>query len=112
MTGEELKDRIKDAGLTIKDVADALETSQQNLSAKLARKSVRLELVQQVMSVLSKHCTQYTTLNLNGDHSPNVMQNVSGDAAVWKTLYEEKCKELESLNKRFDQFVELIKKQE
>lgn len=90
MTGEELRQRIKGSGISLTDVAKALDTSPQNLNARLNRRSVKYDFVQTVMSVLDKCCPPLpaevelavTGSNINGSHSPNVNQTTGGDAAL------------------------------
>lgn len=52
MTGEELKKAIKDAGFTISEFAEKLGMSQQSLSARLSRKSVRADFAEKVIMTI------------------------------------------------------------
>lgn len=90
MTGEELRQMIKNSGMSFTDLAKALDTSPQNLNARLNRRSVKYDFVQMVKSIIDKCCPPLPAevelaVNgsaINGSHSPNVNQTVGGDAAL------------------------------
>lgn len=55
MTGLELRRYVEYSGLTMSDIARELDTSPQNLGAKLNRKSVKLDFAQKVEDVIQKY---------------------------------------------------------
>lgn len=115
MTGEELKAKIKGAGLTVKDVAEHLGTSQQNLSAKLGRQNVKIELVKSVDAILKQYATALDDTAsvgnvLNGNDNKNVYQSIGGDVSLLRQMYEDKAKEVERLNRRIDQLLTIMQK--
>lgn len=90
MTGEELRQLIKSSGMSLTEVAKELDTSPQNLNARLNRRSVKYDFAQAVKSIIDKCCpplpaeVEVSVMGsaFNGSHSPNVMQSVGGDAAL------------------------------
>lgn len=57
MTGEELKRKLLEGGYSITEVAQMMEMSQANFSAKLANDSVKTNLIEKLCTVLSKDLT-------------------------------------------------------
>ena len=90
MTGEELRQMIKNSGMSLTDLAKALETSPQNLNARLNRRSVKYDFVQMVKSIIDKCCPPLPAeveIAVNGSgvigsHSQNATQYVGADAAL------------------------------
>lgn len=90
MTGEELRQMIKNSGMSFTDLAKALDTSPQNLNARLNRRSVKYDFVQMVKSIIDKCCPPLPAeveLAVNGSgvigsHSQNATQYVGADAAL------------------------------
>ena len=90
MTGEDLRQYIKQRGMSLTQLANALGTSPQNLNAKFGRQTVKHDFLQTVMDILNKCCPPLPAevelavsgSAINGSHSPNVTQSVSSDAAL------------------------------
>lgn len=89
MTGEELRQMIKNSGMSFTDLAKALDTSPQNLNARLNRRSVKYDFVQMVKSIIDKCCPPLPAeveIAVNGSgvitHSPNANNYLGGDAAL------------------------------
>lgn len=90
MTGEEIKNIIKSRGMNLATVAKHLGTSPQNLNNRLNAKSVKIDFLQSIMDVINSCCpplpaeVEVSVMGsaVNGSHSPNVTQSVSGDAAL------------------------------
>lgn len=80
MTGEELRQLIKRSGMSLTDVAKELDTSPQNLNARLNRRSVKYDFVSAVKSILDKCCPP---LPVEIDNS--VMSHVNAGGNVQQT---------------------------
>lgn len=90
MDGENLKQYIKKSGLTMSQIARELETTPQNIQAKLGRKSIKADFVIQVRDAVSRLANRdavdlnaaISAANINGSHSSNVSQSINNDAAL------------------------------
>lgn len=90
MTGQDLKDRIKEKGITLAYVAEQLGTSPQNLGAKLSTKSVKMDFLARVEAIIDRCCPPLPAemqaavigSNINGSHSPNVQQTTGSSTAL------------------------------
>ena len=60
MTGEELRKRIKQSGLTFSQVARKLDTSPQNLNAKLNSRTIKTDLWEKVYNIIDNCCPPVT----------------------------------------------------
>lgn len=109
MTGEELRQLIKRSGMSLTDVAKELDTSPQNLNARLNRRSVKYDFVSTVKSIIDKCCPplpaevdlSVSGSAINGSYSPNVQQSVNADASLLaqnKMLIEQNKMLLEQIN--------------
>lgn len=109
MTGEELKLKIKQSGMTISDIAREMGTSPQNLGAKLNRKSIKYDFIQTVQKIIDRCCPplpaevdlSVSGSAINGSYSPNVQQSVNADASLLaqnKMLIEQNKMLLEQIN--------------
>lgn len=114
MTGEELRQMIKSSGMSLTDLAKALETSPQNLNARLNRRSVKYDFVQMVKSIIDKCCPPLPAeveMAVNGSgvitNSPNANNYLGGDAAL---LAENKLlrQQNEYLQKQLDRCMEKL----
>lgn len=78
MSGEELRQIIKGAGMSLTDMAKELGMTPQNLNARLNRRSVKYEFVKEVQSIINKSCPamdiSVTNSAIVGNNS-NVSQN-------------------------------------
>ena len=59
MTGDELKRKLLEGGYSITEVAQMMEMSQANFSAKLANDSVKTNLIEKLCTVLRKDLTYF-----------------------------------------------------
>lgn len=117
MTGQDLKDRIKDKGVTLAYVAEQLGTSPQNLSAKLAAKSVKLDFLSKVEAIIDRCCPPLPAemqaavmgSNINGSHSPNVQQT-AGTSAALSRENELLRQQNEFLRQQVDRLMALLEK--
>lgn len=90
MNGDELKAYIKQRGMSLTQLANALGTSPQNLNAKFGRQTLKHDFLQSVMDIVNRCCpplpaeVEVSVMGsaVNGSHSPNVTQSVGGDAAL------------------------------
>lgn len=85
MTGEELRQLIKGAGMSLTDMAKELGITPQNLNARLNRRSVKYEFVKEVQNIISKECPamdiSVTNSAIVGNNS-NVSQNYVDSALI------------------------------
>lgn len=89
MTGDELKTYIKQRGMSLTQLANALGTSPQNLNAKFGRQTLKHDFLQSVMDIVNRCCPPLPAeveLAVNGSgiitHSPNANNYLGGDAAL------------------------------
>ena len=90
MNGDELKAYIKQRGMSLTQLANALGTSPQNLNAKFGRQTLKHDFLKSVMDIVNSCCPPLPAevevfmmgSAVNGSHSPNVTQSVGGDAAL------------------------------
>lgn len=90
MNGDELKAYIKQRGMSLTQLANALGTSPQNLNAKFGRQTLKHDFLQSVMDIVNRCCpplpaeVEVSVMGsaVNGSHSPNATQYVGADAAL------------------------------
>ena len=90
MNGEELKAYIKQRGMSLTQLANALGTSPQNLNAKFGRQTLKHDFLQSVMDIVNRCCPPLPAevevavngSGVIGSHSPNATQYVGADAAL------------------------------
>lgn len=90
MNGDELKAYIKQRGMSLTQLANALGTSPQNLNAKFGRQTLKHDFLQSVMDIVNRCCPPLPAeveVAVNGScvigsHSPNATQYVGADAAL------------------------------
>lgn len=92
MSGEDLKNYIKQRGLPLSRVADELGTSPQNLNGKLKAKSLKQDFISKIREIIDNCCPPLPAemeaavigSNINGSNSSNVSQTIGGgnDALV------------------------------
>lgn len=90
MSGEELKQYIKDSGLTMSDVAREFGTTPQNIQARLGRKSLKADFIAKIKAIIDRCAPPLPAemeaavigSNVNGSNSSNVSQSLGGDAAL------------------------------
>lgn len=89
MTGEDLRQYIKQRGMSLTQLANALGTSPQNLNAKFGRQTVKHDFLQTVMDILNKCCPPLPAevelavngSGVTGSHN-NATQYIGSDAAL------------------------------
>lgn len=89
MTGEDLRQYIKQRGMSLTQLANALGTSPQNLNAKFGRQTIKHDFLQTVMDILNKCCPPLPAeveLAVNGSgvtgSNNNATQYIGSDAAL------------------------------
>ena len=90
MSGEELKQYIKNSGLTMSDVARELGTTPQNVQARLGRKSIKIDFVQKIKEIIDRCAPPLPAemeeavmgSNVNGSNSSNVSKSIGSDAVL------------------------------
>lgn len=90
MNGDELKAYIKQRGMSLTQLANALGTSPQNLNAKFGRQTLKHDFLQSVMDIVNRCCPPLPAdvevavngSGVIGSHSPNATQYVGADAAL------------------------------
>lgn len=87
MTGEELKQYIKDSGLSVSEIARELDMTPQNITAKFGRQTVKRDFLAKVEAIINKCCPPlpgemdaavFGNSVVNGSNSPNVNQTLGG----------------------------------
>ena len=107
MTGEELKKAIKDAGFTISEFAEMLGMSQQSLSARLSRKSVRADFAERVIMTIHEKGNKMIGLqNAIGEH---ITQKIDKDQSGLRRENELLRQQLEWLKTQNSQLLEILK---
>lgn len=107
MTGGELKKAIKDAGFTISEFAEMLGMSQQNLSARLSRKSVRADFAERVIMTIHEKGNKMIGLqNAIGEH---ITQKIYKDQSSLRRENELLRQQLEWLKTHNSQLLEILK---
>lgn len=90
MNGDELKAYIKQRGMSLTQLANALGTSPQNLNAKFGRQTLKHDFLQSVMDIVNRCCPPLPAevevavngSGVIGSYSPNATQYVGADAAL------------------------------
>lgn len=90
MSGEDLKNYIKQRGLPLSRVADELGTSPQNLNGKLKAKSLKQDFISKIREIIDRCCPPLPAemeaavigSNVNGSNSSNVSQSIGGGDAL------------------------------
>lgn len=90
MNGDELKAYIKQRGMSLTQLANALGTSPQNLNAKFGRQTLKHDFLQSVMDIVNRCCPPLPAevevavngSGVIGSHSQNATQYVGADAAL------------------------------
>lgn len=90
MNGDELKAYIKQRGMSLTQLANALGTSPQNLNAKFGRQTLKHDFIQSVMDIVNRCCPPLPAevevavngSGVIGSHSQNATQYVGADAAL------------------------------
>ena len=88
MNGDELKAYIKQRGMSLTQLANALGTSPQNLNAKFGRQTLKHDFIQSVMDIVNRCCPPLPAevevavngSGVIGSHSQNATQYVGADA--------------------------------
>ena len=85
MTGEEVKQRLKEAGLSMSDIARETGTTPQNIASRLSRKTIKPDLLAKIEAIINKCCPPlpgemesavFGNSVVNGSNSPNVNQTL------------------------------------
>lgn len=87
MSGEDLKNYIKQRGLPLSRVADELGTSPQNLNGKLKAKSLKQDFISKIREIIDRCCPPLPAemeaavigSNVNGSNSSNVSQTIGSN---------------------------------
>jgi transcriptional regulator with XRE-family HTH domain len=82
MSGEELKKYIKRSGLTMSDVARELGTTQQNVQARLGRKTIKIDFIQKIKEIIDRCAPPLPAEMEEAVIGPNVSQSLGSDAAL------------------------------
>lgn len=110
MTGEELKKMIKDAGFTISEFAELLGMSQQSLSARLSRKSVRADFAERTITLLREKGNKMVGVqNAIGEH---ITQKIAKDQSGLLRENELLRQQLEWVKSQHSLLLEILKEKE
>ena len=90
MTGEELRNKIKGKGISMKQVAAGMGITSQNLNSKLNAQNVKSDFLSKVEAIIDRCCPPLPAemqaavigSNINGSHSPNVQQTTGSSTAL------------------------------
>ena len=114
MKGDELKNTIKGLGIRLKDVAEELGMSQQNLQGRLNVKSVKADFYQEIMGAVKRIGKDLSAIQVNGDfgnNTQNVIQdtkNGSDDVDFFKEQIRIKDLQIQSLTSQNSKLIEMI----
>lgn len=110
MTGDELRNKIKSAGFSLKEIATTLGMSPQNLNSRLNVKSVRQDFLLRVMKVIESEAPAIQN-NVLGDNNINGNINIGRDSGKI-ALLEARIRALEELLKEKERTIRILLKRD
>lgn len=109
MTGDELRNEIKSKGCTLKEIADELGVSAQNLNSRLSVKSVKQEFMAKVLEALEKK-TGLTAYQKNFFGKNEITDLMSKDNSDKVRQLEERIVLLEKLLEEKERTIQILMK--
>lgn len=91
MTGKELKSKLELTGMTMKDIAEVLGISEQNLQNKMSSADIKVSFLCKVSKAIHKSVYYL----LEGQDYYNDVENVTNaiESNIYREMYKEKDKE-------------------
>lgn len=115
MTGEQLKQRIKNAGVPLAEVARKLNIKPQTLQKRLKAASVKSDFQEAVIQIIGEenptiNAGMYVQQNNNGDNGLALAINEPSKQSVKERAYKSEIERLKSIIKKQEDEIVFLRK--